>query len=136
MYYGHSSWIPIVIFGAMFAMRYANSRRRGGRTRGPGSGMGMGMGQRSPFTGPSRPPTAGSYPVHSTTPPPASDVASPPATPVHGAGTGPVPSWLRDPFFKHDYRYWSGSEWTEHVTDDGVPSIDPPPDHPSRRTGA
>jgi len=28
---------------------------------------------------------------------------------------------------RHQYRYWSGTEWTEHVEDDGVPAIDPPP---------
>jgi hypothetical protein len=41
--------------------------------------------------------------------------------------------WLRDPFVRHDERYWSGSEWTEHVIDDGVPSTDPPPATPSAR---
>jgi hypothetical protein len=35
--------------------------------------------------------------------------------------------WLRDPFVRHEQRYWSGTEWTEHVIDDGVPATDPPP---------
>jgi hypothetical protein len=34
---------------------------------------------------------------------------------------------LIDPSGRHEKRYWSGSEWTEHVTDHGVPGIDPPP---------
>jgi hypothetical protein len=35
--------------------------------------------------------------------------------------------WFRDPFFRHEQRYWSGTAWSEHVTDDGVPGTDPPP---------
>jgi Protein of unknown function (DUF2510) len=41
--------------------------------------------------------------------------------------TGIAPGWLIDPSGRHEKRYWSGSEWTEHVTDGGVPGIDPPP---------
>lgn len=41
--------------------------------------------------------------------------------------TGIAPGWLIDPTGRHEKRYWSGSEWTEHVTDGGAPSIDPPP---------
>jgi hypothetical protein len=42
--------------------------------------------------------------------------------------TGIAPGWLIDPSGRHEKRYWSGSEWTDHVTDGGVPGIDPPPD--------
>ena len=38
-----------------------------------------------------------------------------------------APGWFRDPFVRHEQRYWSGSEWTDHVIDDGVPATDPPP---------
>jgi hypothetical protein len=41
--------------------------------------------------------------------------------------TGIAPGWLVDPSGRHERRYWSGSQWTEHVTDGGVPGIDPPP---------
>lgn len=41
--------------------------------------------------------------------------------------TGIAPGWLIDPSGRHERRYWSGSEWTEHVTDGGVPGTDPPP---------
>jgi hypothetical protein len=34
--------------------------------------------------------------------------------------------WARDPTGRHELRYWNGSEWTEHVSDAGVPSTDPP----------
>jgi len=44
---------------------------------------------------------------------------------------GIAPGWLTDPSGRHEQRYWSGSEWTEHVRDDGVPGTDPPP----RNTG-
>jgi hypothetical protein len=41
--------------------------------------------------------------------------------------TGIAPGWLVDPSGRHEQRYWSGSEWTEHVIDHGVPGTDPPP---------
>ena len=113
--YGHASWIPVVIFGGMFLMRYLSSqRRRGGPQRGPGGPRG--------FTG--------TYPRGPAgRPPPA-----PPSQPTGGGPSTGVPAgWLRDPFVRHDERYWSGSEWTEHVIDDGVPSTDPPPATASTR---
>ena len=33
--------------------------------------------------------------------------------------------WLADPTKRHEYRYWNGSAWTEHVADDGVQGTDP-----------
>ena len=47
-----------------------------------------------------------------------------------GAGAGTAPGWFRDPFVRHEQRYWSGTSWTEHVQDAGTPGVDPPP--PSR----
>ena len=35
------------------------------------------------------------------------------------------PRWAPDPLGLHQYRYWNGAEWTEHVADDGKNSIDP-----------
>jgi Protein of unknown function (DUF2510) len=43
------------------------------------------------------------------------------------AFTGIRPGWLVDPSGRHQQRYWSGSEWTEHIMDGGVPGTDPPP---------
>ena len=105
MYYGHGSWIAVVIFGGLFAMRMLSSqRRRRGYGRAPIS--------RSSFTG-FQGRAAGS------------------TVPSQGTGgkafTGIAPGWLADPFAKHDQRYWSGTQWTEHVADDGVPGTDPPP---------
>lgn len=34
-------------------------------------------------------------------------------------------SWQPDPFGRHQYRYWNGTEWTDQVSDDGVVSSDP-----------
>jgi hypothetical protein len=54
-------------------------------------------------------------------------------TPAAGGSSGPVtftgiaPGWLIDPSGRHEKRFWSGSEWTEHVSDGGVPGTDPPP---------
>ncbi len=44
---------------------------------------------------------------------------SPPATLV-------PPSWHADPAGRHEFRWWDGRQWTEHVTDAGQPSTDPP----------
>jgi len=112
MFYGsgHESWIALVLFGGMFAVRYFSAqRRRGGAPRGgPSAGF---------FNAPGGP--------RSRTPPP-----GPPDGAVDGGvdrDGGTAPGWFRDPFFRHEHRYWSGSEWTEHVTDADVPGLDPPP---------
>lgn len=36
------------------------------------------------------------------------------------------PSWHPDPSGRHELRWWDGAQWTEHVTDGGQPSTDPP----------
>lgn len=33
--------------------------------------------------------------------------------------------WYGDPAQRHAFRYWDGSQWTEHVADGGVAGIDP-----------
>jgi hypothetical protein len=35
-------------------------------------------------------------------------------------------SWLPDPTGAHELRYWNGSSWTEHVSDQGTTGQDPP----------
>jgi hypothetical protein len=107
MYLGHGSWITLVIFGALFAMRMLSSQRRR-------RGYGGTPVSRSSFTG-----SGLQGPGPGSTGPP------------RGAGgttfTGVAPGWLADPFAQHEQRYWSGTQWTEHVSDGGVPSTDPPP---------
>jgi Protein of unknown function (DUF2510) len=106
-YYGHGSWIALVIFGAVFAMRMLSSqRRRRGYGRAPVS--------RSPFPGAGFQGSAAGSVV-------------PSRGPAGATFTGIAPGWLADPFAKHEQRYWSGTEWTEHVSDGGVPGTDPPP---------
>lgn len=40
----------------------------------------------------------------------------------------PAPAaWHPDPLGRHELRYWSGSAWTQYVSDDGVQSLDPGP---------
>jgi len=109
MQYGHASWIPIVAFGGMFLVRYLTSqRRRGGPPAGPGP--------RSPFTSTDPRGPAG----HPTPAPPA----------VGDPSRGMPAGWFRDPFVRHEQRFWSGGEWTDHVMDDGVPSTDAVPKPP------
>ena len=47
-----------------------------------------------------------------------------PAPTVTAAATAPA-SWLPDPRGRHEFRYWDGTKWTDHVSDNGVPSTDP-----------
>ncbi len=30
------------------------------------------------------------------------------------------PRWVPDPTGRHQYRYWDGEQWTDHVADNGV----------------
>ena len=34
-------------------------------------------------------------------------------------------AWHPDPLGRHQLRYWDGANWTEHVADSGVQSLDP-----------
>jgi hypothetical protein len=34
--------------------------------------------------------------------------------------------WNTDPYGRHEQRYFDGSGWTEHVSDQGVQGVDPP----------
>ncbi len=36
------------------------------------------------------------------------------------------PRWATDPLGRHQYRYWDGSRWSEHVSDNGMLAVDPP----------
>ena len=40
------------------------------------------------------------------------------------AGEAAPPDWHPDPTGRHQYRYWDGTCWTEHVADDGLSSTD------------
>ncbi len=108
-FYGHGSSIALVIFFGLFAMRaFSSQRRRRGR-----------QGSSAPTSSF----TDSAFPSHG------SDAVGGSSGEV--SFTGIAPGWLIDPSGRHEQRYWSGSEWTEHVTDGGVPGTDPPP----RNTG-
>ncbi|PWU58337.1 hypothetical protein DLE60_22245 [Micromonospora globispora] len=48
----------------------------------------------------------------------------------------PQPGWYVDPSGRHEYRYWSGAAWTEHVVDRGEPSVEPfPPRQRRQKSG-
>lgn len=87
---------------------YSSQRRRQGRTGMPGGAGFTSQGQRSNQTAPPSNASAGT----STT---------------SAGSSGTAPGWFVDPFVRHEQRYWSGTAWTEHVTDNGSPSVDPPP---------
>jgi len=110
MYYGHGSWVAVVIFVGFFAMRMLSSQRR---RRGYGR-YGRAPVSRNSFSS-------------ANFSSPASESNVPPQRSGDSTFTGIAPGWLADPFAKHDQRYWDGNHWTEHVTDGGVPGTDPPP---------
>ncbi|HWF15599.1 MAG TPA: DUF2510 domain-containing protein [Acidimicrobiales bacterium] len=103
--YGHGSWIALAVFFGLFALRALSSQRhRPGQRRG------------SPLTR-----------SFTDAPPPTGPSDAVDASSGHVTSTGIAPCWLTDPSGRHEQRYWSGSEWTEHVRDAGVPGTDPPP---------
>jgi uncharacterized protein DUF2510 len=46
--------------------------------------------------------------------------------PLIAASRARQPSWHPDPTGRHEMRYWDGARWTDHVSDAGVQSVDPP----------
>ena len=38
--------------------------------------------------------------------------------------SSPPARWAQDPTGRHQWRWWSGSVWTDHVADDGIPATD------------
>lgn len=38
----------------------------------------------------------------------------------------PVASWYPDPYGRHEFRYWDGGRWTQHVASKGRLDVDPP----------
>jgi hypothetical protein len=45
---------------------------------------------------------------------------------LEGARTTPAEGarWEPDPTGRHEYRYWDGERWTEHIANSGVQSVD------------
>jgi hypothetical protein len=51
-------------------------------------------------------------------------------------GGSPAANWYPDPCGRHEFRYWDGAAWTQHVSDSGQPSVDPvDASSPSEATG-
>ena len=51
--------------------------------------------------------------------------APPTAQAMVGAATASAAAWHPDPTRRHQLRYWDGSTWTTHVSDNGVAATDP-----------
>jgi uncharacterized protein YndB with AHSA1/START domain len=51
--------------------------------------------------------------------------AASPVGDAQGASTTVKADWYTDPAGRHQYRYWDGTSWTDHVADAGVASADP-----------
>ncbi len=103
MGFHQGSWLAGALFAAVVVLRLVAAQRRAGARRGRVSS--------SSFTDPPARPTKGARE----------------GTVADRAAGGVAPGWFADPFFRHEQRYWSGTAWTEHVSDQGVPGSDPPP---------
>ena len=46
------------------------------------------------------------------------------ASGAFGAGSVAGAGWQRDPYGRHEYRYWNGGAWTDSVSDQGEQKVD------------
>jgi Protein of unknown function (DUF2510) len=58
--------------------------------------------------------------ITSTVPEPEPTAPGGPSSPVSS-----VSQWAPDPYGRHQLRYWNGSRWTDHVSSNGISSLDP-----------
>lgn len=49
-----------------------------------------------------------------------------------GSAPAPAPDWYPDPMGRHEYRYWDGTAWTDHVASHGRQSTDPISSQPAK----
>lgn len=49
---------------------------------------------------------------------------------VEGVENEVAADWYPDPIGRHQYRYWDGASWTQHVADNGKAGLDPTPAAP------
>jgi hypothetical protein len=75
---------------------------------------------------------SGTYPPGTAVPYAGTPVASspvdaplPPFQPAGGVAATSPPRWFADPTGRHEYRYWDGEQWSEHVSDHGTSALDP-----------
>jgi hypothetical protein len=68
------------------------------------------------------------YPGAAPAPAPVPRYAPQPSPYVPGPPVSEAPpfGWYPDPSGRHEQRYWDGTRWTEHVSDAGQQSTDPP----------
>jgi len=52
---------------------------------------------------------------------------APQVTPAWQATTNPAAGWYPDPCTRHEFRYFDGNAWTQHVSDAGQASVDTGP---------
>ena len=118
MIHSQNPLVVVVVLGVVLAVRLLSSQRRKSAGR------------------PSTPPRASGFAAdtHQVAPQVESQAESGVEQPVPSATastgstfTGTAPGWFTDPFVRHERRYWSGAAWTEHVLDQDIPALDPPP---------
>jgi Protein of unknown function (DUF2510) len=53
-----------------------------------------------------------------------SAVVQQPSRDVDTGAVSTVGQWAADPYGRHEFRYWDGAHWTEHVQNGGIAAID------------
>ncbi|MDH4277685.1 MAG: phospholipid scramblase-related protein [Acidimicrobiia bacterium] len=53
-------------------------------------------------------------------------------SPSQPTSSAPAPDWYPDPMGRHEYRYWDGNAWTDHVASHGRQSTDPVTSQPPK----
>jgi hypothetical protein len=123
--WGIIGFLSILVCVIMMAIAGSQTKKKlASGAYGPGAGAGepSGYGYRQPPGG-AMPPGYGPSPGYGPgTRYPAPSLAAPAGPP---AAASP-PAWHPDPGGRHQYRYWDGSHWTEHVSDHGRAGTDPP----------
>lgn len=92
---------------------------------GPGSAAGETPAAETPAA--AKTPATGETPTEETSAIATAEGAT--QTPMIATTEGPMQgnpeaAWYADPMGRHQHRYWSGTQWTHHVADDGVAAVD------------
>ena len=119
---GFLSWLICLILWLVASSQARKKLAAGGYGPAPGhpGGYGYGYGP-APGASAAGPPAGSGYHPGYGVPLPGPAATAPGTAP----GASP-PGWHPDPGGRHQYRYWDGSRWTEHVSDHGQAGTDPP----------
>jgi hypothetical protein len=113
------SAVVVLVWVACAALGYAVGKGKGRATEGLVLGLLLGVIGLIVIACLSTKPGYGSVPFAQAPPGYGSPVPYQPAAPATWSA-----QWMPDPSGSHQLRWWDGSAWTEHVSDNGVASVE------------